>query len=220
MGAEASPMQNLQIDLRVAELLASRLCHDLVSPVGAVNNGMELLEEDLDPDLLGDAVNLASGSARQASATLQFFRLAYGQAGRQIDLAPRELRKLAEAYLTPHKVQLDWQADAVATSGPDGTGKLLLNMIALALEALPRGGSVVADADLSNGAQVRVVGYGQGVALRPESLAAFNGEADVATLSPRSIQAYFTQLVAQRMGTRIEMADASGGFALDARLPI
>ncbi len=71
---------DVQIDLRVAELLASRLCHDLVGPIGAVNNGMELLE-DSDLDMAQDAVRLAGNSAEHASTLLQFFRLAYGMAG-------------------------------------------------------------------------------------------------------------------------------------------
>lgn len=213
-------MDDITIDLRVAELLASRLCHDLVSPIGAVNNGMELLEEeDLDPDMVGDAVRLASGSARQASATVQFFRLAYGQAGRQVDMGPGQMRQLVEAYLEPHKAKLDWRADALVADGPEGTGKLLLNMIALALESLPRGGTIVAGADLSEGAHVGVAAEGQGARLREESQAGLRPDADVAALTPRGVQGYFTQVVARRLGGRLEMRESGERLVFEVRLP-
>ena len=156
-------MQDIQIDLRVAELLASRLCHDLVSPVGAVNNGLELMAEDLDPEMLQDALALADKSAKQASATVQFFRLAYGQAGRQVDMGAAELKRLAEGYLTSQKAELAWDADPLVLNGPDGGGKLLLNLIALAVETLQRGGTIRADAS-ADGHAVRVTA---GCATRP-----------------------------------------------------
>lgn len=212
-------MNNLQIDLRVAELLTSRLCHDLVSPIGAVNNGMELLEEDLEPDMLGDAVQLAAGSARQASATVQFYRLAYGQAGRQVDMGPDQLRQLAESYLRPQKATLDWHTDALIAQGPEGAGKLLLNLIALALETLPRGGNIVAAAEPSEGWRVRVSAEGQGVRLRDESRAALDSEADVDSLTPRSVQGYFTQLVARRMGGKLEVEESADRLVLAVQLP-
>lgn len=211
-------MRTLQIDLRVAELLASRLCHDLVSPIGAVNNGMELLEEDLDPEMAGDAVRLASDSARQASATVQFFRLAYGQAGRQIELQGDEIKRLTEAYLAHHKANLDWRADAIGEGGPDGSGKLLLNMIALALESLPRGGTIATSADLARGARIVVVARGQGVRLREESRAALDADADIEALTPRSVQAYFTQIVARRLGGTLEAAESADGLTFEAQV--
>mgnify|MGYP003836835651 CR=1 FL=1 len=211
-------MNALQVDLRVAELLASRLCHDLVSPIGAVNNGMELLEEDLDPEMVGDAVKLASGSARQASATVQFYRLAFGQAGQQVEMDPAQLRRLAEGYLGPHKANLDWRADQLISDGPDGTGKLLLNLVALALEALPRGGTIVAGADLSDGVHIGVSAEGQAARLRDESAAALRPDADVGTLTPRSVQAYFTQLVATRLGGKLAVQDETDRLIFQVRL--
>jgi histidine phosphotransferase ChpT len=194
-------MDDMQIDLRVAELLVSRLCHDLVGPVGAVNNGMELLAEDDDPDMTGDAVALASNSARQASDTLQFFRIAYGRSGAQADMGPAEIRALAEAFLTAHKAELDWDADAALAAAGEGGGKLLLNLIALGLETLPRGGRLHVGGATDGALQVTATG--RGVRLRPESGQALDPAADVAQLSPRSVQAYFTQLLAQRRAARV-----------------
>jgi histidine phosphotransferase ChpT len=201
-------MTDVQIDLRVAELLVSRLCHDLVGPVGAVNNGMELLAEDDDPEMAGDAVALASNSARQASDTLQFFRIAYGRSGAQVDMGPAELRALAEAFLSAHKAAIDWDADAVLAAAGEGGGKLLLNLIALGLETLPRGGRLHAGA--SADARLQVTATGQGVRLRPESAHALEPDADVDDLTPRSVQAYFTQVLARRRRERIEVTEADG----------
>ena len=211
-------MQDIQIDLRVAELLASRLCHDLVSPVGAVNNGLELMAEDLDPEMLQDALALADKSAKQASATVQFFRLAYGQAGRQVDLGPAELKRLAEGYLTAQKAELAWDADALVLNGPEGGGKLLLNLIALAVETLQRGGTIRVEA-AGDGQSVRVAGEGTNARLRDETRAAIANGADVAQLSPRAVQGYFSRLIAQRMGGDLRVREDGDAVTFEVALP-
>jgi histidine phosphotransferase ChpT len=208
-------MANLQIDLRVAELLVSRLCHDLVGPIGAVNNGMELLAEDDDPGMAGEAVALASNSARQASDTLQFFRIAYGRSGSQADTRPAEIRQLAEAYLRTHKASLDWEADAPLEAAGQGGGKLLLNLIALALEALPRGGRLLAGG--ASDGTLDVTASGTGVRLRPESAEALEPDADIDDLTPRSVQAYFTQMLAQRTGQRVAVREGDGELSFQVR---
>jgi histidine phosphotransferase ChpT len=194
---------DLQVDLRIAELLSSRLCHDLVSPIGAVNNGMELMEEDPDPETMGDAVRLISGSARQALAVVQFYRLAYGRAGNRVDADPEQLRQLAEGFLVPHKSTLVWRAEDLGAA-PDGSGKLLLNMIALGLEALPRGGELTAEVTAGDRPRVGVTAAGRDAGLRPESRAALSDDVDVEELTPRSVQGHFTWLLARRMGGTLD----------------
>ena len=211
-------MQDIQIDLRVAELLASRLCHDLVSPVGAVNNGLELMAEDLDPEMLRDALALADKSAKQASSTVQFFRLAYGQAGRQVDMGPAALKRLAEGYLTSQKAELAWDADSLVLNGPDGGGKLLLNLIALAVETLQRGGTIRAEA-AGDGQSVLVAGEGTNARLRDETRAAMANRVDVAELGPRAVQGYFSRLIAQRMGGDLQVREADGAVTFEVQLP-
>jgi histidine phosphotransferase ChpT len=211
-------MQDIQIDLRVAELLASRLCHDLVSPVGAVNNGLELMAEDLDPEMLRDALALADRSAKQASATVQFFRLAYGQAGRQVDMGPAEVRRLAESYLSAQKAELAWNADALLLHGPDGGGKLLLNLIALAVETLQRGGTVQAEAG-ADGRSLAVTAAGRNAQLRDETRAAMADGAVVDTLSPRAVQGYFSRLIARRMGGDLRVREDGDAVTFEVALP-
>lgn len=210
-------MQDIQIDLRVAELLASRLCHDLVSPVGAVNNGLELMAEDLDPEMLQDALALADKSAKQASSTVQFFRLAYGQAGRQVDMGPAQLKGLAEGYLKTHKAGLSWAADSLVLNGPDGGGKLLLNLIALAVETLQRDGTVRCEAS-TDGAEISVTGSGANARLRDETRAAMADGVDVADLSPRAVQGYFTRLIARRMGGELQVREGPDQVAFAVSL--
>lgn len=191
---------SFKIDLRVAELLASRLCHDLVGPVGAVNNGLELLTDD---DIGGDAesVALVSRSARHAGNILQFYRLAYGLAGQALDSDLSEPKRLTERFLGDGKVKLDWQAVSLPQDAPEGLPKLLLNLIALAVEALPRGGTVVVT--VSPGWALKVAAVGEGAALRPETAAALAPDILVDGLTPRQVQAYFTALLAGRLGGRL-----------------
>ena len=210
-------MQDIQIDLRVAELLASRLCHDLVSPVGAVNNGLELMAEDLDPEMLQDALALADKSAKQASATVQFFRLAYGQAGRQVDMGAAELKRLAEGYLTSQKADLAWDADPLVLNGPGGGGKLLLNLIALAVETLQRGGTIRADAS-ADGHAVRVTAEGTNARVRDETRAAMADGVATAELGPRAVQGYFSRLIARRMGGELEVREEADRVTFSAVL--
>src|SRR3546814_14984721 len=105
---------DIKIDLRVAELLASRLCHDLVGPIGAVGNGLELLGDE-EFGMADDAMKLTTSSARQASPILQFFRLAYGMAGARVGPAYSPIRDLRAALLGPSRPQPDRPAGAKRT---------------------------------------------------------------------------------------------------------
>lgn len=190
-----------RIDLEVAELLASRLCHDLVGPVGAVNNGMELLEEELAPGTAGDAVRLAAESAERAGAVLQFYRLAFGMAGSREEPDAAELRRLAAAWLARGKTELRWAEGPLPETAPQGLGKLLLNMIALGAEALPRGGAVAVEVrPAAAGVEARVTAAGAGAELREETRAGLDPRADLSALTPRNVQAYLAALLADRLG--------------------
>ncbi|MDF2764713.1 MAG: hypothetical protein K0S81_1707, partial [Rhodospirillales bacterium] len=128
------------VDLRVCELLSSRLCHDLISPIGAVTNGIELIEEE-GGRLAADALDLAGRSARQASRLLQFYRIAFGLGASFSGSRLAEVRDLAEGYLSGSRHRLDWPGHAEQPL-PAGIGKLILNMVLLASDCLPRGGRI------------------------------------------------------------------------------
>ena len=198
------------IDMRVAELLASRLCHDLVGPIGAVNNGMELLEDE-DLGMSDDAIQLSANSARQAANILQFYRLAYGMAGGRIGEDLGGLQELATGLLASSKTTLDWATVAQPAGDlPEGLGKLLLNVIVLGEECLPRGGALsVTLAEGMAGLEVAVTVQGAGARLREESQLVLVDDVIIEELTPRNVHGYFTRLLAQRMGSDL-IIDTSG----------
>lgn len=202
----------MQIDLRVTELLASRLCHDLVGPIGAVSNGLELMADE-SFGMADDALALASNSAGQATHLLQFYRLAYGMAGNRQGSDLKPLRELAANFLAHSKGKLEWPADAMPSDLPDGCGKLILNMIALALEALPRGGTIgVGAKSVSGGAEIEIKAVGADAGLRPESQAALSLQVPIDDLTPRNVHGYFTRLIAEKLGASLVVEPAGAGY--------
>src|SRR5258708_29379774 len=132
-----NPMDNLDF----AALLCSRVCHDLISPVGAIVNGLEVLEDDNDESTKTFALELIKKSARTASARLQFCRLAFGaagSAGAQVDLD--DAHGMARAFIDGDKTQLAWNLPPMLL--PKNRGKFLLNMLIIASQTIPRGGTI------------------------------------------------------------------------------
>lgn len=134
--------------LQIAALLCSRLCHDLISPIGAISNGLEVLQDEDDPEMRETALSLIEASAQNATARLQFARLAFGVAGSmgaQIDL--NDAARLANDLLARGKVTLDWRM--TGTTAPKDSVKLLLNLILICVDCIPRGGNTGWWGDLS-----------------------------------------------------------------------
>ena len=182
----------MSLGIRVVELLCSRLCHDLVGPVGAINNGVELLDEGGDSG--GEALDLIADSAETAAARLRFYRLALGAAGGQ-SLAVGDARAALEGWLRGGKVKLDWQA--AFSAPPPGLLKSVLLAALLAEETLPRGGGVkVTGTDEF----ALVAATGPGCALRPEMAPALAGQTVEAELGPRSVLSYAVPLLARGYG--------------------
>lgn len=127
--------------LDLAALLCSRVCHDIISPVGAINNGLEVLDEENGEEMKAFAFDLIRKSARQASAKLQFARLAFGaagSAGAEIDIGDAE--KVARGYMEGEKAAFEWTAPRALM--PKNQVKLILNLVLMAVAAVPRGGSI------------------------------------------------------------------------------
>ena len=129
-------------DLTIAALLISRMCHDLAAPAGAVLNGVELLRDDSSGGK--ESLDLVEFSATETVRRIEYYRLAFGAAGGfGVDVPLADLRRVAGAYFTGRKVTLDWPVMAASPASlPQSLGKLLMNLILLASEGLPRGGSV------------------------------------------------------------------------------
>jgi histidine phosphotransferase ChpT len=194
-------------ELRLAELLCSRLCHDLVSPVGAVNNGIELLEEfggENGGD--GEAMKLIASSGKQAARRLQFYRVAFGQAGTQLAQPLADVRELVDGIFDGGKLKVEWESGGAAPAIP-GWGKLLCNLVSLASEALPRGGTLkVSVAEAGGGARLQVAASGQGCRLNDEVRQALEPGTKVEQLSPRGVQPFFAARLAERMGGKLAIA--------------
>ena len=132
--------------LDLAALLCSRVCHDLISPSGAIVNGLEVLEESRDEETKNFALELIKKSAKTASARLQFCRMAFGAAGSasaQVDLGDAE--NIARSFIEDDKIKLSWNLSSALL--PKNRVKLLLNMILVAAGSIPRGGIVTVDGD-------------------------------------------------------------------------
>lgn len=132
-----------QLDgMDLAALLCSRVCHDVISPVGAIANGLELLDDDSDEETKQIAMELVRSSAKNASAKLQFCRIAFGAAGSAgADIDTGDAENVAHAYFgTEKRTDLEWQGERAYV--PKNKVKLLLNLLLVAMGAIPRGGVV------------------------------------------------------------------------------
>ena len=194
-----------------ASLLCSRLCHDLLSPVGALNNGLELLADEQDPAMRQRCMDLLAESARVSANKLKFFRLAFGAAGGFGDAVdPREARTAIEGLVADKRVQLGWMVDAEALPKP--AVKVLLNLAMIAMDALVRGGSLDIGAE-NDGGQVEIVIKIEGprVILDPDlrrMLTSGTGEEGV---TARNAAAYLVHTLAADGGGAVQVQDAGEG---------
>ncbi|MCR9222372.1 MAG: histidine phosphotransferase family protein [Alphaproteobacteria bacterium] len=200
--------------LRLSELVAARFAHELVGAAGAVANGLELMQE-LGADAGPDAARLAADSAESLKARLQFYRMAYGRAGREGPPLP-ELRALAVSFFehAVDGVALDWPMAPIVPTLQGGDGKLILNLAALAAEALPRGGRVALS--LGEG-RIELRAEGDEAALRADLTAALRLETPVDALTPRIVHARLTGVLAREGGWTLAVEPAGeGGLRLAA----
>jgi histidine phosphotransferase ChpT len=200
------------LDLMMTELLCARLCHDMAGAVGAAAAGAELLEDGFDAETAG----LVSASAAGAVARLKFFRAALGPAGPV--QAADSVRDLAAAYLRASasggmgSLLLRW--DCVPASLDGESARLLLNLILLARDALPRGGEVTVEVgaeSLDRGMPLAVGFAGEGAGLSDEVVGLLLGLAS-APSSPRAAQAWFARAIAGKTGgnPRVEQLPRGG----------
>ena len=207
------------VDMQIAELLCSRLCHELASPIGAVNNGIEMIEE-FDGSMLQDALPLIGSSAKMAAARLNFYRMAYGTAGTQSIASLNDLKELAGSYFAEGRTGLSWPADSLEPALEDGWGKLLLNILSLAADTLPRGGvlSVAFDED-SSAARITVAAEGEGARISEECRLAMSPDVSLDSLTPRSVHAYFVARLSERLLIGIDIGEEiTGRIAFTVRL--
>jgi histidine phosphotransferase ChpT len=197
--------------LDLAALLCSRVCHDLISPVGAIVNGLEVLAEDKDQETQEFALELIKKSSRTASAKLQFCRIAFGaagSAGAQIDSGDAET--ISRGFLEDDKTKLTWNLPRAIL--PKNRIKLLLNMLVIAGQAIPRGGTITVDgigSGETTGFSIRVTGTNAKVAPTVAPLVAGDGGPD--GVDAHRIQPFYTGLLARSCGLTVNIVtDAEG----------
>lgn len=210
----AGPVSLDALDL--AALLCSRVCHDLISPVGAIVNGLEVLEEQNDEETKTFALDLIKKSARNASARLQFCRLAFGaagSAGAQIDLG--DAHGLARGFIDDEKTKLTWNLPRVLL--PKNKVKLLLNMLVIAGQAIPRGGSLTVDpVGEGDAISFRITAAGTNARIPPHAPELLSGVAE-AGVDAHSIQPFYAGLLARSCGLTVTLAAEGEAIVLSAR---
>ena len=190
-----------------AALLCSRLCHDLVSPVGAINNGLEILEEEQDASMRDAVLDLITKSTQQTANKLQFFRLAFGAAGGfSAHLDVSEAEKAMRALLNDSKVELEWQSSASSLS--KNMVKLLLNLGLTTFETLIRGGSLrVEVSEDSNQYTLKMTGVGNRIILQDSVKAALLGEISEEEIEPRTAPAFLAATIIGECDGQITISD-------------
>jgi len=192
--------------LDLAALLCSRVCHDLISPVGAIVNGLEVLAEEKDEETKTFALDLIKKSAGTASAKLQFCRIAFGaagSAGAQIDLG--DAQTISRGFFEDDKTKLVWNLPRMLL--PKNRVKLLLNMLLVAGQAIPRGGSLTVD-PIGAGETMgfRVSATGANAKIPPAVPALLAGEDGGVGLDAHRIQPFYASLLAQACGMKAAIA--------------
>jgi histidine phosphotransferase ChpT len=202
-------------EIEFAALLVSRVCHDLVSPVGAVVNGLEVLEDERDATMRADALKLVVSSAEQAAARLQFARIAFGaagSAGAELDLT--EVGRIVKGLVQGGKVSVDWQAAPV--NWPKDWAKLLMNAALLGADSLPRGGLVRVETSSDPAApSFKVRATGTNARLLEEVEKAARGEPS-APIDGRSIQPLLVHKLARLLNAGLTLTASEGAVELVA----
>ena len=204
--------------LDLAALLCSRVCHDLISPTGAIVNGLEVLEEkQSDEETKTFALDLIKKSAKTASARLQFCRLAFGAAGSataQIDLGDAE--NMARAFIEDDKTKLAWKLTRVLL--PKNRVKLLLNMLIIAGQTIPRGGSLTVD-PVGEGEAMgfRVTAAGLNARIPQAVPGLLEGTSESGSVDAHAIQPFYTGLLARACGLKVELKPEGDAIVVATR---
>lgn len=194
-----------------ASLLCSRLCHDLLSPVGALNNGLELLADETDPEMRARCVELLSDSAKASANKLKFFRLAFGAAGgfgEAVDT--REARAAIEGlYGADGRIAVGWLIEEPTLA--KSSIKALLNLTLIAGDALVRGGRLDIAAEVVGGrTDIAVRAEGPRILLDPELRTALVGQTLDGGLTPRAAAAWLVNRLAIESGGKAQVSDGEG----------
>ena len=204
----------------LAALLCSRLCHDMLSPVGAMSNGLELLASETDPEMRQNCMELLEQSATISTNKLKYFRLAYGAAGGFGDRVGIEEPKDLIQSLAADKgrIEVNWALANGTLAKP--AVKVLLNFAQIALDALVRGGTLDVGAEVRDGAcEIVIRAAGPKIAFDEVLGRALDGKLDADELTSRTVPAHMIHLLAQECGGGLQFAKGDDALVLGAVLP-
>jgi histidine phosphotransferase ChpT len=200
--------------LDLAALLCSRVCHDLISPVGAIVNGLEVLDDNPKAEDRDFALDLIRKSARTASARLQFCRLAFGaagSAGAQIDLG--DALAMAKGHIEDGKITLTWNLPRLLL--PKNRVKLLLNMLVIAQQTIPRGGTLTID-PIGDGETMSFRVTAAGLNARVQQNIADQLSSGSSAVDAHAVQPYYTRLLAQACGLKVTLVPEGEAVIISA----
>lgn len=190
-------------ETRLAEMIATRLCHDLTGPIGAVNNGAEFLGDE-GFDMQNEAVQLILSSAHEAVNRLQFYRQAYGRVGDTGEASLSEKKKITADFFSSTKIKLDWpdsHTDASGVAVSQKMSRLLLNLIIIAASSAIRGGTLSVRVTMTEANEkcIELVVVGDVIRLDPETAGILSGKNEEIPLSPKTAQPYLAIRLAEEL---------------------
>lgn len=197
-----------QLPVPVLELLMSHVCHDLISPVGAINNGLELYEQfgESNSDGVAEAMEFIGDSAVKASSILQCYRLAYGAAGRKQGIGLGEIRQVAIPYFDEQRGELRWpESFDYDGDSPDGYAKTMLCTVILAGSAVKRDGIIQVSMDSADRPTAVIQVTGDKIGFREHTEDALGLRLEVDELTPHTVHAWVTGQFAHNFGLNISV---------------
>lgn len=210
---------SVALDPYVLELMASRMCHDVISPVGAINNGLELLQE-LGVEHGGEAIGLIAKSADQANRRLRLFRYAYGAAGGKDLVDAKDLRRSAFDFLEGGRAVLEWPETepmpAPGTQFPRGMMKTILNLVILGSEMVTKAGLVKVRQPSHGSYPIEVHVSGDGASFREGMEASLQGTIEPENLDARLVHAYITGALLRHYGLKLSLTKTPEGKVIFA----
>lgn len=202
----------------LASLIAAKLCHDFISPSGAIMSGLDLLNDPSAADMKDDALSLITDSARKMVALVQFCRVAFGAATTAERFTADELKALVDGVTEGGRATLDWRLDGADFGKP--AARALVNLAYLTVAALPTGGAAVVSSRREGGAIIiEGVAEGARARLKPEAASGLSGQRLTEGLAGQWIQPYWLWLTARQAGGGLTTEVTEGRVSMTARMP-
>lgn len=217
---DAKAPLDLPVDgTELATYIAAKLCHDFISPSGAIVSGLDLLDDPSAQDMRDDALSLIGQSARKMVALVHFARVAFGAATTSERFTARELEALVVGVTAGGRATLDWRIAEGEFSKPQA--RALINLAYLTVGALPMGGNAVIETRIENG-NLLIDGHADGARarLKPEALTGLNGQRLVEGLAGQWIQPYWLWLTVTQAGGHLKTTVEDGRVVLAAEMPV